>query len=68
MKIKNSMDEFIRLEKAIRIRELEERSEDIIKKCRTKKNKNVIYRKRTERFNLQLIGVLEGRKEAEAPV
>lgn len=38
------MDEFIRLEKVIRIRELEERLEDIIKKCRIKKNKNVIYR------------------------
>lgn len=50
IEIKKSMDEFIsKLEKAIKISELEEQSEGIIQKYRTQKTKNGIYRKRKDR-------------------
>lgn len=44
------MDEFIsKLEKAIKISELEKQSEGIIQKQRTQKTKNRMYRKRKAR-------------------
>lgn len=50
IEIKNSMDEFIsKLEKAIKISELEKQSEGIIQKQRTQKTKNRTYRKRKAR-------------------
>lgn len=63
IEIKNSMDKFInKLEKAIKNSELKKQSEGIIQKYRTQKTKNRMYRKRTDRFNLWFVGILEREK------